>query len=62
MSKIVKIVGREILNAKGKPTVEAELLTDEGIIVFASVPSGTSRGKYEEVEKYIIELTKDSEN
>ena len=45
MSKIVKIVGREILNAKGKPTVEAELLTDDGIIVFASVPSGTSRGK-----------------
>ena len=52
MSKIVKIVGREILNAKGKPTVEAELLTDEGIIVFASVPSGTSRGKYEAHELY----------
>ena len=52
MSKIVKIVGREILNAKGKPTVEAELLTDDGIIVFASVPSGTSRGKYEAHELY----------
>lgn len=52
MSKIVKIVGREILNGKGKPTVEAELLTDDGIIVFASVPSGTSRGKYEAHELY----------
>lgn len=49
---IASIKGREILNAKGKPTVEAELTTNTGITVTASVPSGTSRGKYEAHELY----------
>ena len=41
---IKNIIGREILNANGKPTVEAELVTYSGICVTASVPSGKSRG------------------
>lgn len=52
MDRIVKIVGHEILNAKGKPTVEAELWTQSGVHVTASVPSGASTGKYEAHEKY----------
>jgi len=52
MDYIVNIKGREILNARGKPTVEAELTTKNGITVIASVPSGTSRGKYEAYELY----------
>lgn len=47
---IQQLRGREILNARGKPTVEAELLTSSGITVTASVPSGTSTGKYEAFE------------
>lgn len=47
MERIKQIVGREILNAKGRPTVEATLITENGIVVKASVPSGTSKGKYE---------------
>lgn len=53
MSDRIKCIrGREILNANGKPTVEAELETENGICVTASVPSGTSRGKYEAYELY----------
>jgi enolase len=53
MKDIVQnIRGREILNARGKPTVEAELITSSGICVTASVPSGTSTGKYEAFELY----------
>lgn len=47
MDYIEKIIGREILNARGKPTVEAEIITKNGIRAFASVPSGTSTGIYE---------------
>ena len=50
--RIQGIKGREILNARGRPTVEAELVTEKGIRVTASVPSGTSRGKYEAYELY----------
>ncbi len=49
---IQQLRGREILNARGKPTVEAELITSSGITVTASVPSGTSTGKYEAFELY----------
>ena len=52
MARIERITGWEILNAKGKPTVEAELITDTGIIVSASVPSGASTGKFEAYELY----------
>lgn len=50
--KIVQVRGREILNAKGMPTVEAEVRTARGCAGVASVPSGTSRGKYEAFELY----------
>lgn len=49
---IKEIKGREILNANGKPTVEAELITTGGIVVTSSVPSGTSAGKYEAYELF----------
>ena len=52
MDKIVKVTGREILNAKGKPTVEAKVYTESGIVTSASTPSGTSKGKYEAHELY----------
>ena len=50
MSKIKKIHARQILDSRGNPTIEAEVLTDEGIMGRAAVPSGASTGKYEAVE------------
>lgn len=52
MDIIQKIRAREILNAKGKPTVEVELTTQSGIVTVASSPSGTSTGAYEACEIY----------
>ncbi|MEA5032566.1 MAG: phosphopyruvate hydratase [Sphaerochaeta sp.] len=52
METIIGLKGREILNAKGNPTVEAELITSSGLHLFASVPSGASTGKYEAFELY----------
>ncbi len=49
---IEQIMAREILNAKGRPTVEVELTTSEGIVAVASSPTGTSRGSYEAFELY----------
>jgi len=49
---IKTLTGREILNAKGKPTVEAQVETDTGLVAIASVPSGTSTGTYEAFELY----------
>lgn len=50
MSKIVKIVGRQILDSRGNPTVEVDVLTSNGIIGRAAVPSGASTGIHEAVE------------
>jgi enolase len=50
MSKIINIHARQILDSRGNPTVEAEVVTADGIIGRASVPSGASTGKYEAVE------------
>ena len=47
LDTIKKIAGREILNAKGMPTVEARIETTLGNIATASVPCGTSQGSYE---------------
>ncbi len=53
MSDLIKRVqAREILSGIGRPTVEVELWTERGRRVSASVPSGTSRGKYEAFELY----------
>lgn len=50
MSAIVDIRSREILDSRGNPTVEVEVLTEEGAIGRAAVPSGASTGKHEAVE------------
>jgi enolase len=50
MSDIVDIRSREILDSRGNPTVEVEVLTECGKIGRAAVPSGASTGKYEAVE------------
>ena len=50
MSDIVDIRAREILDSRGNPTVEVEVLTELGFIGRAAVPSGASTGMYEAVE------------
>ena len=50
MSKIVDVRAREILDSRGNPTVEVEVLTEAGYAGRAAVPSGASTGKYEAVE------------
>ncbi|MFT6809318.1 MAG: enolase [Saprospiraceae bacterium] len=50
MSEIVDILGRQILDSRGNPTVEVEVMTDSGTVGRAAVPSGASTGKYEAVE------------
>ena len=47
MAKIEKIVGREIIDSRGFPTVEAEVHLDDKTFGIASVPSGVSTGKFE---------------
>jgi enolase len=50
MSMIDQIVAREILDSRGNPTVEAEVLLESGIVGRAAVPSGASTGENEAVE------------
>ncbi len=50
MSVIVSILGREILDSRGNPTVEADVLLKNGVRGRASVPSGASTGENEAVE------------
>ncbi len=50
MEKIEKIIGREIIDSRGFPTVEAEVHLDNGHFGRASVPSGASTGKFEAYE------------
>ena len=50
MSDIVDLRSREILDSRGNPTIEVEVLTENGAIGRAAVPSGASTGKYEAVE------------
>ncbi len=45
--KIAKVVGREIYDARGWPTIECEISLEDGSYVTASVPSGISKGKHE---------------
>ncbi len=49
-SKISTITAREILDSRGNPTVEADVLLKNGILGRAAVPSGASTGEYEAVE------------
>ena len=50
MAKIIDIIGREILDSRGNPTVQAEIILDNGIKAKASVPSGASTGSKEALE------------
>lgn len=51
MSLIVDILGREILDSRGNPTIEVEVELENGVRGRAAVPSGASTGKHEAVEK-----------
>jgi enolase len=51
MSTIEHIVGREILDSRGNPTVEVEVVLDSGARGRAAVPSGASTGQFEAVER-----------
>ena len=50
MSIIVSVHARQILDSRGNPTVEVDVLTDAGALGRAAVPSGASTGEYEAVE------------
>jgi enolase len=50
MTKIVNVIGREILDSRGNPTVEAEVWLDGGAVGTAAVPSGASTGEKEAAE------------
>jgi enolase len=50
MTAIVDIIGREILDSRGNPTVEVDVILDDGSLGRAAVPSGASTGAHEAVE------------
>lgn len=50
MSKIIDICGREVIDSRGNPTVEADVTLENGVIGRAAVPSGASTGQREAVE------------
>jgi len=50
MAKIVKIKGRQILDSRGNPTVEVDVILEGGIVGRAAVPSGASTGEHEAIE------------
>jgi enolase len=50
MSRIAEIRGREIIDSRGNPTVEADVVLDSGVVGRAAVPSGASTGSREAVE------------
>ncbi|MGY4675056.1 phosphopyruvate hydratase [Ursidibacter arcticus] len=50
MAKIVKVIGREIIDSRGNPTVEAEVHLEGGFVGLAAAPSGASTGSREALE------------
>src|SRR5947208_5513492 len=48
--EIIKVIGREILDSRGNPTVEADVYLADGSMGRAAVPSGASTGEHEAVE------------
>ena len=50
MSAIVDVIAREILDSRGNPTVEADVLLESGVMGRAAVPSGASTGSREAIE------------
>src|SRR6266851_5308899 len=51
MSAIIDIVGREILDSRGNPTVEVDVTLEDGAFGRAAVPSGASTGAHEAMER-----------
>jgi enolase len=50
MTAILDIIGREILDSRGNPTVEVDVILEDGALGRAAVPSGASTGAHEAVE------------
>src|SRR4030066_2120502 len=50
MPMVIEIIGREIIDSRGNPTVEVEVFLESGFSGRASVPSGASTGKHEALE------------
>ncbi|MBU2473341.1 MAG: phosphopyruvate hydratase, partial [Candidatus Omnitrophica bacterium] len=50
MATIKKVLAREILDSRGNPTVEVDVILNNGIMARAAVPSGASTGEFEAVE------------
>lgn len=50
MSKIKQVIGREIIDSRGNPTVEADVILESGVLGRAAVPSGASTGEREALE------------
>ena len=50
MSKIIKVKARQIFDSRGNPTVEVDIITEDGVLGRAAVPSGASTGEHEAVE------------
>ncbi len=50
MTAIIDIIGREILDSRGNPTVEVDVILEDGTLARAAVPSGASTGAHEAVE------------
>ncbi len=51
MSIIIDIIAREILDSRGNPTVEVDVILEDGTLGRAAVPSGASTGAHEAVER-----------
>src|SRR3970282_1336572 len=50
MSIIIKVHARQIFDSRGNPTIEVDVITDNGVLGRATVPSGASTGEHEAVE------------
>ena len=50
MFRIKKIIGRQIIDSRGNPTCEADIILDDGTLGRGAVPSGASTGKLEAIE------------
>ncbi len=50
MSIIIKVHARQILDSRGNPTIEVDVVTENGVLGRAAVPSGASTGEHEAVE------------
>ncbi len=49
-TKIARVLGRQIIDSRGNPTVEADVILEDGALGRAAVPSGASTGEHEAIE------------